>query len=664
MLNFVYCFDENYNSQALTSINSLTEKSSEKINLFIIHENPKSLNINLINKKNISELKVYDIEFEDIEFPNISGSHVSRATYFRFYLSKFLPDNLDFIIYIDSDILCLNDPTTVIEENIQMLKDSNYKLAARTEVLKSDKDLKVDPFSNLGMSGKKYFNAGLMIIDYQYWLENTIEESLFEIMFEYYEDIVFWDQDVLNKFFDSNYLELENICNFEIGPASNIGDINYDQEFIFNNVIFLHYSGKGKPWQPNYVFYDSSQIFQEKYRSLGVRKYLLSHSSSIKGSKIKFLKNIIQFKFLKLEYPLSYLIFSTYALFKFKRKKTNSIRTIFEDKTVERIEPKNIEETDYKLFSHELLKKIPSSFIKILKNPILINTSIFDYKKLRLYTNETFYENHTFSKKVKDTLKNLLRSKKEIVRLKNGVWIFDAKSENFGHWMIDSLCRYLLVPKDFSSFKILVPERFNISWLIEMLDYLEFPYVVLEHNKRYKIEKLVLTSRAHPSGNYNETIVNNLREIFLNKGGSSNLPKKRVWAYREHLRRRVLNFDEILPILKKYNFDIVKMEDLTIEEKINLLSQAEIISGTHGSGLINIFFMKKGTKIFEVRDYEDQLKNSVFSLASAFNIDYYYMQRDKPKKHNPKFGLLDQIDGGNINPIIFEEKLLQCINDS
>ena len=89
MLNFVYCFDENYNSQALTSINSLTEKSSEKINLFIIHENPKSLNINLINKKNILELKVYDIEFEDIEFPNISGSHVSRATYFRFYLSKF-----------------------------------------------------------------------------------------------------------------------------------------------------------------------------------------------------------------------------------------------------------------------------------------------------------------------------------------------------------------------------------------------------------------------------------------------------------------------------------------------------------------------------------------------------------------------------------------------
>ena len=646
MLNFVYCFDENYNSQALTSINSVTEKSSQRINLYIIHENPKSLNIDLINKKNISELKIYDIELEDIEFPNISGSHVSRATYFRFYLSKFLPDNLDYITYIDSDILCLNDPSISIEQNIKMLKKSDYKLAARTEMLKSEKDLKIDTFSNLGMSGKKYFNAGLMIIDYQYWLENAIEEKLFKIMFEFYEDIVFWDQDVLNKYFDSNYLELDKVCNFDISPTANIGDNNYDHDFILNNVIFLHYSGKGKPWHPNYIFYDSSQIFQEKYRLIGERKYLLSHSSSIKRSKVKFLKNLLKFKFLRLEYPISYLIYSIKALFKFTRKKTNLTRIIFEDKIVKRNQPKNIEKTDHKLFAHELSKKIPTSFIKIVKNPILINTSIFDYKKLRLYTKETFYENHTLSKKVKDTLKNLSRSDSELVRLKNGVWIFDAKSENFGHWMIDSLCRYSLVPKDFSSFKILIPDRFNISWIIEMLDYLELPYIVLEPNKRYKVEKLVLTSRAHPSGNYNETIVNDLRKIFLNKGGSSNLPKKRVWVYREHLRRRALNFDKILPILEKYNFEIVNMEDLTIKEKINLLSQTDIISGTHGSGLINIFFMNKKTKIFEVRDYEDKLKNSVFSLASAFDIDYYYMQRDKPKDHNPRLAILDQIDGG------------------
>ena len=38
MLEVLYCFDENYNKQAFTSIYSLLEKSSEKLNVNIIHK--------------------------------------------------------------------------------------------------------------------------------------------------------------------------------------------------------------------------------------------------------------------------------------------------------------------------------------------------------------------------------------------------------------------------------------------------------------------------------------------------------------------------------------------------------------------------------------------------------------------------------------------------
>ena len=194
MLNFVYCFDENYNYQALTSINSLLKQTSKPINIYIIHENPKTFNLDKIDLKKANEIKIFDIKIEDIEFPNVSGSHVSRATYFRFYLSRFLPNNLDYIIYIDSDILCLNDPAIEIEKIIHDLGNTNFKLAARTEANKNEKNLKVNPFENLKMESENYFNAGLMIIDYQYWLNSNIENELFEIMFAYYDDIIFWDQ--------------------------------------------------------------------------------------------------------------------------------------------------------------------------------------------------------------------------------------------------------------------------------------------------------------------------------------------------------------------------------------------------------------------------------------------------------------------------------------
>ena len=44
MITFLYCIDENYNPQALASINSLLQKVSEQINIVIIHKNPDSFN--------------------------------------------------------------------------------------------------------------------------------------------------------------------------------------------------------------------------------------------------------------------------------------------------------------------------------------------------------------------------------------------------------------------------------------------------------------------------------------------------------------------------------------------------------------------------------------------------------------------------------------------
>ena len=52
MLNFVYCFDENYNSQALTSINSLLQQTSKPVNIYIIHENPKTFNLDKLYSSN------------------------------------------------------------------------------------------------------------------------------------------------------------------------------------------------------------------------------------------------------------------------------------------------------------------------------------------------------------------------------------------------------------------------------------------------------------------------------------------------------------------------------------------------------------------------------------------------------------------------------------
>ena len=61
-------------------------------------------------------------------------------------------------------------------------------------------------FDTLALTGEKYFNAGLIIVDYKEWLKNNTGEKL---IFDdkNYNNIKYWDQDVMNIYFDGKYAE-------------------------------------------------------------------------------------------------------------------------------------------------------------------------------------------------------------------------------------------------------------------------------------------------------------------------------------------------------------------------------------------------------------------------------------------------------------------------
>ena len=62
MLNFLYCFDDGYNTQAQCSIFSLLDNVNEKINIYIIHKNKNDDNFlsqKITNHKNLNSIKVF-----------------------------------------------------------------------------------------------------------------------------------------------------------------------------------------------------------------------------------------------------------------------------------------------------------------------------------------------------------------------------------------------------------------------------------------------------------------------------------------------------------------------------------------------------------------------------------------------------------------------------
>ena len=274
MLNYLYCFDANYNIQAFNSISSLLANSINKINLFIIHKDKNSFE-KYANKiqlhKNLNQLNVYQFEAKELsEFPRIKNTHVSEATYYRLVFDQYLPHTLDFITYIDADIICVKSPDDAIQIEINNLKKSENIISVKTESLINEEHMETR--DRLKLKNNKYFNAGVKIVNFQKWKENSISKQLLIKLIEINEEIYFWDQDVLNAFFDGEYNELNKFLNFNLYLTGN-DYFDKTSKNERNEMIFIHYAGSFKPWSIRGILNPKSKYYQDEHMKKNNNNY-------------------------------------------------------------------------------------------------------------------------------------------------------------------------------------------------------------------------------------------------------------------------------------------------------------------------------------------------------------------------------------------------------
>ena len=302
-LNLLYCFDSGYNVQTFISINSFIKNLKEyKFNIFIIHQNPASFNeySNVIRGKDqVNSLKIYEFHRNISNYPNLKGKHVSEATYYRLFISDYLPSNIDKLIYVDSDVLCIDDCSTTISNIFNEIIDNNHTIAASTDIIKKNKDH--DLFLNLNLNQDKYFNAGVMFIDYKKWLNETSVNEFINNVELMAEKIIFWDQDILNLKFDGKYYELPPSLNFRKSSITKL-------ETIISHNFFIHFVGNHKPWTIEGGVEHYSQIYFDYYKEFTGKKYHFGLKSTRVNSLKVLFQNIINGKIFKTRYPLSFII--------------------------------------------------------------------------------------------------------------------------------------------------------------------------------------------------------------------------------------------------------------------------------------------------------------------------------------------------------------------
>lgn len=184
----------------------------------------------------------YDVDESKLGTVHFSHPDLSIATYYRLLLPVLLDKSIDRILYLDCDVIVLQDISELFEVNLD-----GYGVAAVKDSA---------PVSNahrmlVGLNlGDKYFCAGVLLVNLKYWRENNSSEVMFDFINKHSRELVFEDQDVLNYAFRNHWFQLSN----KYGKAPLSVAIMDDNQKPFDytdyafNISIIHYATHIKPW--------------------------------------------------------------------------------------------------------------------------------------------------------------------------------------------------------------------------------------------------------------------------------------------------------------------------------------------------------------------------------------------------------------------------------
>lgn len=309
-MNIVCATDNNFVQHCCVMLVSLLYNNSDA-EIYILtegltHENEQIIREEVERYGGIVHFCMVDSSIvEQFPMPALPGlSHISRATYYRLLIADLLPADVHKVIYMDCDI--------IVNHSIEKLWNidiSDYALAASIQIGHGYEAVRLGYPIEFG-----YFNAGVNMVNVDYFREHNVSKQLLEYIYNNYSRIKFHDQDTLNAvLFDKcmhilpqwNMTSVAYISQLDKRGDSKedriINDYKQEKENIKKyryDPIVLHYVSKPKPWQKNcvhplyHLYYDYARKtlhFRDIQKQNPISRHLamLIHHIRNVGSDIK-----------------------------------------------------------------------------------------------------------------------------------------------------------------------------------------------------------------------------------------------------------------------------------------------------------------------------------------------------------------------------------------
>jgi lipopolysaccharide biosynthesis glycosyltransferase len=244
---FLMILDSNLKFQSLVLILNIleTQSSETRIVIFYVNDDDSDLQGYLAlvkqtifvfgfdHKKELVEVKFISTKIADELTKNFvlrSDFPITRTSFLRLFLTKWLPEDIETLLYIDVDIL--------IKSNLQELfeKDFDTPICAELCFPRS-----LSRGEHLDGDNSPYFNSGVLLINMNEWRKLELEESFIEI--GSHRAYLFLDQDILNIRFRNDWTRLGRKYNYFHQYGLGETDLSFSEI-----PSIIHFVGP-KPWK-------------------------------------------------------------------------------------------------------------------------------------------------------------------------------------------------------------------------------------------------------------------------------------------------------------------------------------------------------------------------------------------------------------------------------
>lgn len=317
-----------------------------------------------------------------------------------------------------------------------------------------------------------------------------------------------------------------------------------------------------------------------------------------------------------------------------------------------RKKPHNYDIKDKNLFKKEFFKKLPDVYPDLQKKSYVPPCG-----KL---LNGLSFNSHQFSSKVgflglfKSYIKFFLflTKTRKITRLNYILYVTTSNSQNFFHWFLDVLQKLEFIDQSRDKilnckYKIIIPNGHCNSYSKKTLGAFNLDFYYQKKNEIIISNQSIIMPNIAPTGNFRKSYVLKLSKRMKDHWTKNKIKiinnNNRIYISRKSAQKRKLkNEDEIIHILLKNGFIILDFDKLNFEEQLRYTLNSKILVSVHGAGLTHMLWMRKKSKILEIRARDNYNDNCYFTLASDLGHDYYYAIAEKTHS-NESFHLSNMV---------------------